>query len=701
MANIEQMIRDNARRNSAKKADYDPLSGLNCVGERFVLIVPEKHPHEFHLPIEMQYHAPVVLLKQHGSITKLLHATFGRTPTPDEIDLFWLRLCEMRIKYDFEFYAIAYQVIRDKESAHMIPFRLNPAQRMLLAEMEEDRRNGIQILVQVLKAKQMGFSTCIQMFMNWIQSVHRENWNSVVCAHTRDAAINVRSMYETTINNMPAIDGIKMHMRGFGGTQNIKEVPERGCRITVGFATEPDSVRSQDVKMVHFSEEAFYPATENNNPEQLEASIISSGTTGPCTMVVRESTANGVGDYFYEQYQKAKRGESAYRAVFAPWFMITLYEEPFAGNYYQHNGRKKKGTVADFIATMNDYEWNLWNTYKTGIKICTLENLNWRRMKAASMPSESRMKQEYPSDDIEAFQDSGSPVFKADEIEALRPDCCLPEVVGMLSGDVSPEQAILQPEKRGGILANLKFIPDTEATEAVLHGDKTQRHRRGMNKLWIWEHPDKEQHISDRYVVVFDPQKGTSDSADHGVIKVIDRYWMMHGEKPETVASFYGHIDKDITIWIATQIAKYYNDALLVVESNTYDSDNKEDDTEYIFDTIKTYHENLYSRTSAEKLREGAPVRYGFHMNSRTKPMIITHFKAVVREMGYIERDEETLNEARTFEEKKDGSTGAKQGKKDDRIMATMIGVFVAYEMPLPAIIKTKKHAPSRGRAAW
>lgn len=701
MANIEQMIRENARRNALKKKDNDPISGQGCVGERFALVVPEKHPCTFYLPIEMEAYEPIVLLKKHGSITKMLWATFKRKPSHDEIDLFWLRLCELRYQYDFEFYAVACLTIRDKETALMIPFRLNPAQRMLLAEMEEDRKQGIQILVQVLKAKQMGFSTCIQMYMNWVQSIHRENWNSVVCAHTRDAAINVRSMYENSINNMPPIDGIKMHMRGFGGTQNIKEVPERGCRITVGFATEPDSVRSQDVKMVHFSEEAFYPATENNNPELLEASIISSGTTGPFTMIARESTANGVGDYFYEQYQKAKRGESAYRAIFAPWFMITLYEENFAGNYYMHNGRKKKGTVSDFVATMTDYEWNLWNTYKDGIKICTLENLNWRRMKAASMPSESRMKQEYPSDDIEAFQDSGSPVFRADDVEAMRPDCCMPEVVGMLTSTCPPEQAILQPERRGEILKNLTFRPDPEATEAVLRGDIKQRHQRGMNKLWVWAMPDTEQKVSDRYLVVFDPQKGTSEKADYGVIKVIDRYWMMHGEKPEVVATFYGHIDKDVTIWIATQIAQWYNEALLVVESNTYDSDNKEDETEYIFDTIKQHYENLYSRTSSEKIREGAPIRYGFHTNSRTKPMLISNFKAVLREQGYIERDEETLNEARTFEEKKDGSTGAKQGKKDDRIMASMIGVFVAYEMPLPAIIKPKKHAPSRGRVAW
>lgn len=699
--NAEQIIRENAKRNAEKRRDYDPVSGLNCCGERFAITVADKAPGTFYFPVEMHAVAPIVLLQKHGSVAALLQATFKRKPTTHEIDYFWLKVCEERYKYDFEFYAISCEKIRDKETAKLIAFMLNPAQRMLLEEMEDDRKAGVQILVQVLKAKQMGFSTLIQMYMKWIQTIHRQNWNSVVCAHTRDAAINVRSMYETSINSMQAIDGIKMSIRGFGGTQNIKEVPERGCRITVGFATEPDSVRSQDVKMMHFSEEAFYPATENNNPELLEASIISSGTTGPYTLIARESTANGVGDYFYEQWQKAKAGETAFRPVFAPWFMIRMYESPFDGMYYQHNGRKKKGTVAEFINTMTEYEWSLWKNYSSGKKICTLENMNWRRMKAATMPSESRMKQEYPSDDIEAFQDSGSPVFRTEDVEALRPACCKPEAVGMLVGKTAPEIALLDKTVRKGILQDLHFEHDAEATEAVLNGDIKQRQRRGMNKLWVWQFPDKEQKISNRYAVVFDPQKGTSEGADYGVIKVIDRYWMMYGENPEVVAMFYGHIDKDITIWIAAQIAKWYNDALLVIESNTYDSDNKEDDSEFIFDTLKEYYDNIYSRTSAEKIREGAPIKYGFHMNSKTKPMIIAHFKAILREQGYIERDEETLNEARTFEEKKDGSTGAKLGKHDDRIMSTMIIMYVCYvEMPLPAIIKPVKHTTYQ-QTAW
>lgn len=696
MRRPENIIRENAKRNASKNADYDPVSGLGSLGERFRLTVSDLNPYDLYFPIEMVKMKAITLLRKHGSIENTLKHTLGRKPSQIDKDYFWLKVCEERYKYDFEFYAISQEKIRDKESGQNIPFLLNRSQRQILGELETQRKANKQININLLKGRQMGGSTLIQMYMKWIQVVHKTNWNSLVCAHDKTAAINIRSMYDEAIKQMAPIDGVKLTIGPFAGTTNIKEIKERGCRITVGTAEKPESVRSQDLKMVHFSETAFYPTTTNNNPEILEASIISTVPNQPWTMIARESTANGVGDYFYEQYQKGKKGETSYTSIFTPWFIMPGYEEKFDGTYYMHNGRTKKGSVAQFITTMTDYEWNMWDNHKE----CTLENLNWRRRMAATMPSESKMKQEYPQDDIEAFQDSGTPVFKADDIDALRKDTCPPVAVGTLESLAPPQIAILDPDKRADILKNIIFIKDDEATEFVQDGDIKLRDLKGRNKLHIWQYPDTSQKISNRYVVSFDPQKGTSESADYGVIKVFDRYWMMEGEGPEVVAMYYGRIDKDITAWMAVQIAKWYNNALLVIESNTYDSDIKEDDAEFIFDTISDYYDNLYARQSSDKLKENAPIKYGFHTGKTTKPMIINHYTALIREKAYVERDEETLNEAQVFETKKDGKTGAKQGKHDDRIMATMIGLWVCFELPLPAIIKQSSSTSVR-RTAW
>ena len=115
------------------------------------------------------------------------------------------------------------------------------------------------IRIILLKARQWGGSTLVQIFMSWIQLVQKTNWNSVICAHTKDNSINIRAMYEKVINNIPSFNGEVFKIKPFAQTQNIKEVPQRGCRITVGSAEEPDSVRSQDAKMAHFSEVGLYP----------------------------------------------------------------------------------------------------------------------------------------------------------------------------------------------------------------------------------------------------------------------------------------------------------------------------------------------------------------------------------------------------------------------------------------------------------
>jgi hypothetical protein len=149
-----------------------------------------------------------------------------------------------------------------------------------------------------------------------------------------------------------------------------------------------------------------------------------------------------------------------------------------------------------------------------------------------------------------------------------------------------------------------------------------------------------------------------------------------------------------MAIWVAARIAAWYNNALLVVESNTYDSESREDDAEFIFDTIADHYSHLYSRTPADRIREGAPVDYGFHTNRNTKPMLINNYVAVLREQAYIERHEGALNEARVYEQKENGKYGAKKGKHDDILMTRMIGLHICFnEMPLPKIIENRPKA--------
>lgn len=692
MIDASKIVEENLRRRKRLNSPYDQMTGEGCQGERVRLEIKDAPFPVLFIPEPMMQEEVCKLLQEHGSIREV-YKSFGVKEVTEELwSDFWISFCELRYKYDFEFFAITCITIRDKISARDIPFKLNRGQRRLLDRLEGMRTANVPIRIMVLKARQWGGSTLIQLYMFWIQMIHKRNWNSVICAHIKDGAITIRAMFERAIKNMIPVSGIWHVIKNYQNTQNIKEVPERGCLITVGTAVEPDSVRSQDAKMVHFSEMAYYPNTDNNNPQKLETSIVGSIPAEPYTLVARESTANGVGDYFYEEWEKAKMGETAYDAVFVEWFLINIYSRDFNGYYFLHNGKKKKGSTEDFIRSMNEYEINLFNNKPD----CTLENINWRRLKRAEVPSEATMKQEYPSDDIEAFQDSGLPAFRSEDVEALRKDCRLPEAIGELVSDCPAALAKLEPKRRKEILSNIRFVENKDALEDIQTSDPKLKARGERDKLKVWEFPDTSFKVSNRYVVVFDPQKGLSEKADWGVIAVFDRYWMKYGGVPEIVAEWRGRIDKDIAIWIAAMVAEFYNNALLVVESNTYDTDDKEDDAEFIFDTITDYYGNLYSRTPADKIREGAPIEYGFHTNRSTKPMIVGNFVALLRERGYKERNPEALNEARVYEKKQNGKYGAKEGKHDDIIMTRMIGGHICYKLPLPAVIEEMKYTPAR-----
>lgn len=685
------MILKNEEKKRLIAAPYNQHTGEGCDGERAQLNISDAPFPILFIPKEMTRDGLVKDIIKHGSLKDTMRAYGLDKEEPEllqELVLeLWIRFCYIRFIYDFEYYAISCVIIQDKLTGKDIPFTLNRGQRRLLAKLESLRKRKKPIRIILLKARQWGGSTLLQIYMNWIQMIHKSNWSSVICAHTKDNSINIRSMFEKVINHLPRLDGKQITIRNFAQTQNIKTVPERGCRITVGSAEEPDSVRSQDAKMAHFSEVGLYPNTEKKKTEDLISSITGSIPRVAYTLIAYESTAKGVGDFFHTEWERAYKGQTIFKPVFVPWYLIDIYSEPFDGTYTGHDGEKYPGGEQELIDTMTEYELNLFVNHAE----CTLENINWYRGKLSEMTSHALMKQEYPSDSIEAFQDSGMPVFRADDVEALRKDCMPPEFIGEVVGDASPASSKVEQDKRKHILQNCRFV-DSNIT---LSKDPKTVERQTRNKLKVWILPD-EIKLKHRYVVVVDTG-GNSEKADYSVISVIDRYWMLFQGVPEIAAQWRGHIDHDTLVWLAAQIAMFYDKALLVFESNTHETERRDGDPgEFIFDTIAEYYPNLYSRTPADKIIEGAPAKWGFHTNRSSKTMIKDTFVSVLRERGYHERDEEAINEMRWYEKKKNGELGAIDGKHDDILMTRMIGIFIAYDLPLPVEITENRIKPKK-----
>ena len=169
--------------------------------------------------------------------------------------------------------------------------------------------------------------------------------------------------------------------------------------------------------------------------------------------------------------------------------------------------------------------------------------------------------------------------------------------------------------------------------------------------------------------------------ADWSVIAVLDRM-PPGGGGPEVVAQWRGHCDHDILAWKAAAIARWYADALLVVESNSLDA-TLSGSSQYILETLNEYYSNLYSRKVRDTSRPDSWVdRVGFHTNRETKALIITTLIAMVRDCGYTERDPAALNEMAAFRQLPNGNYGARRGNHDDILMTRAMALYVASTLP-------------------
>jgi hypothetical protein len=510
--------------------------------------------------------------------------------------------------------------------------------------------------------------------MAWLMLVHKVGLNSLIVGLQNVVADEIHDMFRKMIDKYPvrllyalgeAYNENEPKFVGVGKSGNIHRLPHRNCKIKIGSAERPDSVRGGDYNLVHCSEVGLWKKTDGKSPEDMVRSACSGILLKPYTMIVYESTANGTGNFFQREYDAAKEGRSQFEALFISWFDIEQYEEPLKDReaFAQWLWDNRNNSNA-----MNEREESgkyLYWLFEIG---ATLEAINWYIKERSKYADHGAMASEYPSDDVEAFVHSGERVFDKYNVEKLRKGCKPPRYVGDIYAD---------GDEGAQALSNVRFKEDKQG------------------QLWVWSLPDTDQEgerIKNRYLVVVDIG-GRGKKADWSVIVVYDRLDQMDGGVPTVVAQWYGHIDMDLLAWKAAQIAQYYDDALLVIESNTLETHDRDrqvdgDMSGYILNQIKDVYDNLYARKQKdEDIREGKPRQYGFHTNVATKPKIISTLVKVIREKLYVERDARCLDEYLCYERKPNGGWGAITGKHDDLLMTRAIGLHISYyEMDLPMI---------------
>lgn len=206
----------------------------------------------------------------------------------------------LRFRHDFEFWAATCAHITDKVTKQTVPFILNRPQRRLLKTVEEQRLLNLPMRLIMLKARQWGGSTFIQLYFAWLQIIHLRNWHSLICAHVKDTAATIRGMYSHLLANYPEEyweEDFPPRFTPYERLGNTRAIPGRGCRVTVSSSESQESTRGMDYAMAHLSEVAFWKDSRLHNPVDLIRSVTSGIPRRPMTFIAMESTANGVGNF--------------------------------------------------------------------------------------------------------------------------------------------------------------------------------------------------------------------------------------------------------------------------------------------------------------------------------------------------------------------------------------------------------------------
>jgi hypothetical protein len=551
------------------------------------------------------------------------------TLTPEEAET-------LAMMKDFAFFAEAELKVQTKEGT-LVNFKLNATQRFMEQILADIECRGLLIRLIILKARQMGISTWVLGRSIW-KTIFNAMINALVVTHdpgTTDYLFGVTKRY---YNNLSP--NIQPPTR-YSNKKLLEFNDDKGhgldSAIRVGMAGGKEDLGSgQMTHLLHASELAKYPAFIQI---PLMTSLLQCVPGNKTSEVYMESTAKGIGGYFYDQFWGARfyytvvqrepgkpmlvfaerrnaSKNNTYIAVFLPWFCDEQYVRPFTEPL-----------------ELSDDEIELKKRHNL-----TDEQLNWRRWKiendcAAPTPEGKLLvfKQEYPSDPREAFIASGRTIFDAAKVLALQEKCPAP-----------------------------KALYDINTTTGQWHSERNGR-------LKVWSEPE----YGRQYIIAADVAEGlTDEERDFSDATVID--WVTGDE----VASWHGKIPPEKFALVLFTLGDRYNNALLIPEKNLHGYT--------VIQQLRVLdYENIAFEMIAEPGKEVAQ-RYGFVTSGKTRPLIINNLISMFNDNRLPIKDKDAWTEFLTFKESADGRLEAESGFHDDCVFSRAIAYYHRAMHPIP-----------------
>ena len=256
------------------------------------------------------------------------------------------------------------------------PLKANAVQRAF------ERRRGEKNIV--LKARQLGLTTWTAGRF-FLKTITQPGTLTLQVAHTQEAAEEIFRIVHRFVDWLPRELREGMLRTSKANTRQIV-FPEIDTQYRVVTAGDRNAERGLTVQNLHCSELARWPGDAGETLAGLRASL------APGAEVILESTPDGVGGCFHEEWTKAR--ETGTVQHFFPWWMERRY----------------RAEAVD-VSSLSEEERELMAR-----KRLDLEQIGYRRLLRGNFRGLAM--QEYAEDAESCFLASGECVFERSAVEA-------------------------------------------------------------------------------------------------------------------------------------------------------------------------------------------------------------------------------------------------------------------------------------------
>jgi len=444
------------------------------------------------------------------------------------------------------------------------PLVANPVQRAF-----EQRRGRHNI---VLKARQMGLTTWTAARF-FLRTITQPGSLTIQVAHTQESAEAIFRIVHRFVRCLPAPLRTGP-LRTSQANVRLLAFPALDSQYMVVTAGDRNAGRGFTIQNLHCSELARWPGDPAETLAGLRAAL------APAAELVLESTPDGVGGCFHEEWQNAS--ETGLVRHFFPWWMEPSYRAESVDP-----------------SSLTDEEQEL-----RAREHLDLAKIGFRRQLRASFRGLAR--QEYAEDPETCFRMSGDSVFELAAVEA-----------------------------------RLATAPPP-----------VEIRRNGELEIWLPPIPGK------HYLVAVDPAGGGSEG-DYSAAQVLEM------ETGLQCAEFAAHLGGLELASFITTLAAEYNRAWLVVERNNHGSG--------ILALAQTAcnYPRIFSHG-------GQP---GWLTTSVSRPAVLGRLNAALIDQPERFMSRRLLVECRSFVRLPNGSTGARPGTHDDRVLSMAIALAARAQL--------------------